>query len=67
MTNQQPPARQVMTYLVDSDYVADYLKRQRNAVEFLGWLLPEGPGISIITFAEVYEGIYYGKEGKLRW
>ena len=49
-----------MTHLVDSDYVADYLKGQRNATPFLDRLLPAGLAISIITFAEVYEGIYYG-------
>lgn len=48
-----------MTYLVDTDYVVDYLKGQRNAVALLDPLLPEGLAISIITFAEVYEGIYY--------
>jgi tRNA(fMet)-specific endonuclease VapC len=47
---------------VDDDHVADYLKGQRRAVEFLDELLPEGLAISIITYAEVYEGIYYGQE-----
>ena len=49
-----------MTHLVDSDYVADYLKGQRNATTFLDGLLAGGLAISIITFAKVYEGIYYG-------
>lgn len=49
-----------MTYLVDTDYVADYLKGQRNVAAILEPLLPEGIAISIITFAEVYEGIFYG-------
>ncbi len=53
---------ETMTYLVDSDHVADYLKGQRRAVEFLDELLPEGLALSIITYAEVYEGIYYGQE-----
>ena len=47
-----------MTYLVDTDYVADYLKGQRNVVAILEPLLPEGIAMSIITFAEVYEGYY---------
>ncbi len=50
-----------MTYLIDSDYVADYLKGQRNVADILDPLLPEGLAISIVTFAEVYEGIYYGQ------
>src|SRR5258706_15098573 len=49
-----------MTYLVDTDYVADYLKGQRNVATLLEPLLPEGLAISIVTFAEVYEGIIYG-------
>ncbi len=50
-----------MTYLVDTDYVVDYLKGQCNVASVLDPLLPEGMAISIITFAEVYEGIYYGQ------
>ncbi len=53
-----------MTHLVDSDYVADYLKGQSHATTFLDGLLPGGLAISIITFAEVYEGIYYGHNRK---
>ncbi len=49
-----------MTYLVDTDYVVDYLKGQRNVPEMLETLLPDGLAISIVTFAEIYEGIYYG-------
>jgi tRNA(fMet)-specific endonuclease VapC len=49
-----------MTYLVDTDYVVDYLKGQRKVAALLDPLLPEGLAISMITFAEVYEGIYYG-------
>jgi tRNA(fMet)-specific endonuclease VapC len=48
-----------MTYLVDTDYVADYLKGQRNVATILEPLLPDGLALSIITFAEVYEGIFY--------
>ena len=49
-----------MTYLVDTDYVADYLKGQRNVAAILEPLLPQDIAMSIITFAEVYEGIFYG-------
>jgi tRNA(fMet)-specific endonuclease VapC len=51
-----------MSYLVDSDLVADYLKGRRGSVEFLGPLVGDGLAISIITFAEVYEGILYGRD-----
>jgi tRNA(fMet)-specific endonuclease VapC len=49
-----------MRYLLDSDYVADYLKGRSVATDLLNDLLQDGIAISIITFAEVYEGIYYG-------
>src|SRR5947209_6899307 len=50
-----------MTYLVDTDYVADYLKGYQRATDVLTHLVTQGIGVSIITFAEVYEGIYYGR------
>ena len=53
-----------MKYLVDSDWVADYLKGRPNAVALLDQLFSDGLAISIITFAEVYEGIYYGSDPK---
>jgi tRNA(fMet)-specific endonuclease VapC len=53
-----------MKYLVDSDYVVDYLKGQDKAHVLLDTLFPQGFAISIVTFAEVYEGIYYGHNPK---
>ncbi|MBI4318268.1 MAG: type II toxin-antitoxin system VapC family toxin [Chloroflexi bacterium] len=53
-----------MTYLVDSDWVADYLKGRPGAVTLLDRLFPDGIAISIVTFAEVCEGIYYGRDPK---
>lgn len=49
-----------MTYLIDTDYVADYLKGYQAATSLLHTMLSQGISISIITFAEAYEGIYYG-------
>src|SRR6266566_8126587 len=49
-----------MKYLVDSDYVADFLKGRPTATHLLNILFEDGIAISIISFAEVYEGIYYG-------
>lgn len=49
-----------MTYLVDTDYIADYLKGQRHVAAILEPLLPKGLALSIITYAKVYEGIFYG-------
>jgi|SRR5215216_6724426 predicted nucleic acid-binding protein len=53
-----------MTYLIDSDWVADALKGRPNATSLLASLSPSGIGISTITFGEVYEGIYYGSQPK---
>lgn len=41
--------------------MADYLGRRRSAVPFIDPLVPDGIAISFITFAEVYEGIYFGR------
>ncbi|MBA4181509.1 MAG: hypothetical protein C0506_13040 [Anaerolinea sp.] len=51
-----------MTFLVDSDRVIDYLKGQPDAVVLLQGLATDGVAISIVTFGEVYEGIYYGRD-----
>jgi predicted nucleic acid-binding protein len=51
-----------MSYLVDSDWVADYLKGRKAAFELLTSLGREGIDISLITFGEIYEGIYYGPD-----
>jgi predicted nucleic acid-binding protein len=49
-------------YLVDSDWVADYLKGRDAAVSLLQSLAPEGLAISILTYGEIYEGILYGED-----
>jgi predicted nucleic acid-binding protein len=53
-----------MKYLVDTDWVADYLKGRPEAVQLLGQLANEGLAISLITLGEIYEGIYYGRDVK---
>jgi tRNA(fMet)-specific endonuclease VapC len=51
-----------MKYLVDSDYVADYLSARPHATELLATLTKEGTTISLVTFGEIYEGIYFGRD-----
>lgn len=53
-----------MKYLVDTDCVVDYLKGRPNAQELLDKLFHDGLAISIITYGEVYEGIYFGLDPK---
>jgi len=54
-----------MRYLIDSDWLADYLKGRAAAQTLLESLFPDGLAISIITYAEVYEGIYWGRDRQL--
>lgn len=50
-----------MTYLIDSDVMADWLKGRAEAVSLLSALAPQGLSISLITYGEIYEGIYYSR------
>ncbi len=50
-----------MTHLVDSDWVADWLKGRPQAVQLLSSLGQGNLAISLITFGEIYEGVYFGK------
>jgi predicted nucleic acid-binding protein len=53
-----------VTYLVDTDWIADYLKGRPPAVDLLDRLTrpPNGLAISLITVGEIYEGIYHGHD-----
>jgi len=51
-----------MTYLVDTDYVADYLGGMSWAQELLQAHASEGLSISLMTLGEIYEGIEYGRD-----
>lgn len=50
-----------MRYLVDSDWVILALRGNQNAQNLLNSLAPDGLAISLITYGEVYEGIYFGQ------
>ena len=47
-----------MEYLVDSDWAISYMNGRQRTIERVKSLLPVGVGISIISLAEIYEGIY---------
>lgn len=51
-----------MKYLVDSDWVIDYLAGRQAAITLLTSLAREGLAVSLITLGEIYEGIYYGRD-----
>lgn len=53
-----------MGSLIDSDWVADYLKGMPSAVREITALARAGVTmtISLITYGEIYEGIYSGRD-----
>jgi len=48
----------VISYLIDTDWVIDFLKGKRGIVDRLSSLVDRGLAISIISLAELYEGVY---------
>jgi predicted nucleic acid-binding protein len=51
-----------MSYLVDTDRVADLLSGRTGAVRLLAQLRTDGLAISLITYGEIYEGICCGRD-----
>lgn len=50
-----------LTHLVDTDWTIHYLNGRQDIVERLEVLKHEGLGMSIVSLAELYEGIYYSR------
>lgn len=50
-----------LSYLIDTDWIIDHLSGISATTEKLEELKSEGLGISIISLAEIYEGVYYSK------
>lgn len=53
-----------MNYLIDTDWLIDYLKGKPLAGQLMDTLVHEGIAIGLITYGEILEGIYYGKDPK---
>jgi tRNA(fMet)-specific endonuclease VapC len=51
-----------MSHLVDTDVVVGWLKGRQEEISLLKNLSQEGLAISLITYGEIYEGIYYGRD-----
>ena len=49
-------------YLIDSDWVIDHLNGIAPVVEKIAEFEPEGLGVSIISIAELYEGVIYSRD-----
>lgn len=51
-----------MKYLIDTDWVIDHFNNVKPAVLKLASLAPEGVAISVISLAELYEGVYFSND-----
>lgn len=48
----------MIAYLIDTDWVIDFLRGKRGVVDRLSSLVDKGLAVSIISLAELYEGVY---------
>jgi tRNA(fMet)-specific endonuclease VapC len=48
-----------VSYLIDTDWAIHYLNGHKGIMEKLESLKEEGLAISVISLAELYEGVYY--------
>ena len=51
-----------LQYLMDTDWVIHYLHAHPAIVARLDELQPQGLALSIISLAELYEGVYYSRD-----
>ena len=51
-----------LRYLVDTDWVINYLRAQPAIVSRLDELQPQGLALSIISLAELYEGVFNSRD-----
>lgn len=47
-----------LSYLIDTDWIIHYLNGYKEVVKKLSSLRNDGLAISIISLAELYEGVY---------
>ena len=52
----------MISYLLDTDWIIDYLNGLPGAVRRLDELKEQGLAISVVSLAELYEGIYYSTD-----
>lgn len=51
-----------MTFLIDSDWVIDYLAGRPAVIRLVNSLVDQGLAISLVTYAEAHEGIEGGRD-----
>src|SRR5579885_2812537 len=49
-------------YLLDTDVVVSYLNGRAAEVALLQHLLPDGLALSVVSYGELYEGIFFGRD-----
>jgi tRNA(fMet)-specific endonuclease VapC len=54
-----------MRYLIDTHWVASFLNGRQEARTLFEALSLEESAISLITYGEIYDGIYYGQNPQL--
>ena len=50
-----------IAYLIDTDWIIHYLTGNSAIIKKLWEFRPEGLGVSILSVAELYEGVYYSR------
>ena len=51
-----------MRYLIDTDWVIDHMHHVAGVSHRLEELAPRGIGISVVSLAEIYEGVFYSTD-----
>ena len=51
-----------MKYLLDTDWIIDHFRNDHATTDKLKELASEGIALSIISLAEIYEGIYHSRD-----
>jgi predicted nucleic acid-binding protein len=51
-----------LSYLIDNDWIIDHFNKVERVSEKLKELGPEGMGLSVISLAELNEGVYYSRD-----
>jgi tRNA(fMet)-specific endonuclease VapC len=51
-----------MNYLIDTDWVIDHFHHVERVSRRLEELAPQGLALSVISLAELYEGVYYSRD-----
>ncbi len=50
-----------LAYLVDTDWAIEHLRGRPAVTQRLQDLQPEGLALSVISLAELYEGVFYSR------